>query len=127
MKIITEKQSKIEIKKSKFLGFCFVIKSEEEFKEKIAFLKKEYKDARHFVWAYRFQESGVLREKYTDDKEPSGSAGKPLLFLLQKKEAIDCAIVVVRYFGGVKLGVGGLMRAYTESAQAVLVDNLQKF
>lgn len=112
--------SRIEIKKSKFLGFCFALNSEQEVKEKIETLKKEYKDARHVIWAYRVSENGVLKEKYTEDKEPSGSAGSAILFLLQKKEALDCLLVVVRYFGGTKLGVGGLARAYTESAKLAL-------
>ncbi len=112
--------SKVEVKKSKFLGFCFVVHSELEVKEKIATLKKEYKDARHIAWAYRLQEAGVLKEKYTEDKEPAGSAGSAVLFLLQKKEAINCLLVIIRYFGGVKLGVGGLARAYTESAKLAL-------
>jgi uncharacterized YigZ family protein len=124
LKLLSEKQSKVEVKKSKFLGFSFLVTNENEVKEKTAQLKKEYKDARHIVWAYRLKESGVLREKYTDDKEPSGSAGSAILFLLQKKEAMDCLVVVIRYFGGVKLGKGGLARAYTATAQQVLEDNL---
>ncbi len=112
--------SKVEVKKSKFLGFCFVVHSESEVKENIATLKKEYKDARHIVWAYRLQVAGVFKEKYTEDKEPAGSAGSAILFLLQKKEAMNCLVVVARYFGGVKLGVGGLARAYTESAKLAL-------
>jgi uncharacterized YigZ family protein len=120
------KQGKIEEKKSKFLGFSFSVSSEEQIKRELAQLKKDFKDARHIVWAYRFQESGVLREKYTDDKEPSGSAGSAILFLLQKREIIDCLVVVIRYFGGIKLGKGGLARAYTASAQQVLENNLQE-
>ena len=120
------KQGRIEEKKSKFLGFSFSVSSEEQIKRELAQLKKDFKDARHIVWAYRFQESGVLREKYTDDKEPSGSAGSAILFLLQKREIIDCLVVVIRYFGGIKLGKGGLARAYTASAQQVLENNLQE-
>ena len=120
------KQDKLVEKKSKFLGFSFSVTSKIEIKEKLEQLKKEYKDARHVVWAYRFQENGVLREKYTDDKEPSGSAGSAILFLLQKKEAMNCLVDVIRYFGGIKLGKGGLARAYTKSANLVLENNLQK-
>lgn len=114
--------SKLEVKKSKFLGFCFVVQTETEVKEKIAELKKEYQDAKHIAWAYRLKQDGVLKEKYTDDKEPSGSAGSAILFLLQKKEELDYLVVVIRYFGGTKLGVGGLARAYTESAKLILKD-----
>ena len=120
------KQGKIEEKKSKFLGFSFSVFSEDQIKEKIAQLKKDFKDARHIVWASRFQDEGVLREKYTDDKEPSGSAGSAVLFLLQKREIIDCLVVVIRYFGGIKLGRGGLARAYVACIQQVLADNLQE-
>lgn len=111
---------KLEVKKSKFLAFSFFVSSEAEVKQYISDIKAEHSDARHFVWAYRLQEAEVLKEKYTEDKEPAGSAGSAILFLLKKKEVNNCLIVVVRYFGGVKLGVGGLARAYTESAKLAL-------
>ena len=112
--------SKLEVKKSKFLAFSFFVSSEAEVKKYIAAIKAEYSDARHFVWAYRLTEVGISKEKYTEDKEPAGSAGSAILFLLKKKEVKNCLIVVVRYFGGVKLGVGGLARAYTASTNIVL-------
>ncbi|MBT6691368.1 YigZ family protein [Candidatus Parcubacteria bacterium] len=121
-----EKQSQVEIKKSKFLGFVFCVDSIEAAKSHLDKLKKDYKDARHVVYAYRLEESGVLREKFDNNKEPGGSAGQPLLYLLQKKDIINCLIVVVRYFGGTKLGVGGLMRAYTKAGQGTLLDNLKE-
>lgn len=111
---------KLEVKKSKFLALSFFVSQEEEVKKYIADIKTKYSDARHFVWAYRLQENGIFKEKYTEDKEPVGSAGSAILFLLKKKEVNNCLIVVVRYFGGVKLGVGGLARAYTESAKLAL-------
>lgn len=111
---------KLEVKKSKFLAFSFFVSQETEVKKYISDIKAEYQDARHFVWAYRLQEDGVLKEKYTEDKEPAGSAGSAILFLLKKKEINNCLIVVVRYFGGIKLGIGGLARAYTESAKLAL-------
>src|SRR3989339_380136 len=106
--------------KAKFLAFSFFVSSEAEVKKYIAAIKAEYSDARHFVWAYRLTEVGISKEKYTEDKEPAGSAGSAILFLLKKKEVNNCLIVVVRYFGGVKLGVGGLARAYTASTNIVL-------
>jgi uncharacterized YigZ family protein len=121
-----EKQSQVEIKKSKFLGFVFYVDNIEASKGVLEKLRQEYKDARHLVYAYRLEEAGVLREKFDNDKEPGGSAGQPLLYLLQKKGVINCLLVVVRYFGGTKLGVGGLMRAYTQAGQETLVDNLQE-
>lgn len=125
-RVIESKQSLLENKKSKFLGFCFYVMSEDDVKEKLVEFRKKYKDARHIVYAYRLLESGVLREKFDNDKEPSGSAGQPILYILQKKEIINCLIIVVRYFGGIKLGVGGLMRSYTKASQDLLVDNLCK-
>ena len=116
--------SKFEVKKSKFLAFSFFVSSETEVKQYIAKIKTEHSDARHFVWAYRLEEEGVLKEKYTEDKEPSGTAGSAILFLLKKREVNNCLIVVVRYFGGIKLGVGGLARAYTASAKLAL-ENLK--
>ncbi|MDD5749622.1 MAG: YigZ family protein [Patescibacteria group bacterium] len=114
--------SEIIIKKSKFLGFCFWLDSEEVIREKIAELKKEYSDASHLVYAYRLKSGGVWREKFVNDKEPAASAGAPLLYLLQKKELENCLLVVVRYFGGIKLGVGGLIRAYTQAGQSALLS-----
>ncbi len=114
-----------ESKKSKFYSFVFLVDSEKEIKDRLQELQKKYKDARHIVYAYRMEEEGVLREKFQNDKEPTGSAGKPLLYLLQKKELNNCLLVVIRYFGGTKLGVGGLARAYTASALESLKDNIK--
>jgi len=110
----------VTIKKSKFLGWSFDAHSTDEVKDLLVSFKKEYADARHIVYAYRLKEEGILREKFDNDKEPSSSAGQPLLYLLQKKELMDKLVVVVRYFGGTKLGVGGLIRAYTQVGQEAL-------
>ena len=118
--------SEIKIKKSRFLGFAFLIEQEEDIKKILLDLNKQYKDARHIVYAYRLLDNNVLREKFDNNKEPVNSAGKPLLYLLQKKDVVNCLLVVVRYFGGTKLGVGGLVRAYTKAGQIVLEDNLTK-
>lgn len=119
-----KKQSQVNIKKSKFLGFAFCVQSEPEVKNILTELQKEYKDAKHLVYAYRFLNNGSLKERFYNDKEPTNSAGKPLLYLLQQKEVINCLLIVVRYFGGIKLGVGGLRRAYTTTGQEVLENNL---
>lgn len=121
------KQDKIielTINKSKFIGLACFVSSLEEIDTRLALLKKEFFDASHIVYAYRVIEGGQLREKFFNSKEPVGSAGKPLLYLLQKKEVMNCLLVVVRYFGGRKLGVGGLVRAYTQAGQEALADNL---
>jgi len=119
-----ELYSEIKKTKSKFLGFSFCLDSTDQAKERIEKLQQEYKDARHIVFAYRILENNIMKEKFFNDKEPVNSAGKPLLYLLQKKDIVNCLIVVVRYFGGVKLGVGGLIRAYTQAGQKTLEDNL---
>jgi uncharacterized YigZ family protein len=112
------------VKKSKFLGFAFLIKQESDIKKIVLDLNKQHKNARHVVYAYRLSDNNVLKEKFDNNKEPVNSAGKPLLYLLQKKDVINCLLVVIRYFGGTKLGVGGLVRAYTKAGQIVLENNL---
>lgn len=106
-------------KGSKFLAFAYPVGSEEEIREKLSFLKKEYHDARHFCFAWRL---GADKEQYrtNDDGEPSGSAGKPIFGQIQSRELSNVLIVVVRYFGGTLLGVGGLIRAYRSAASAAL-------
>lgn len=101
-------------KRSRFIANVFPITTEAEAIEIINKLKKEYWDARHNVYAYSLREGNICR--YSDDGEPSGTAGVPVLDVLKKRDIVDCLIVVTRYFGGVLLGTGGLVRAYTASA-----------
>lgn len=109
MKLINT--SNIEIKKSKFLGFYYAIDNQDEVKEILDNLRKEHKKAKHIAYAYvYFQTAGK-----SDDKEPSGTAGLPLYNLLIMNNLKNSLIVVVRYFGGTKLGVGPLTRAYKEA------------
>lgn len=123
-KIRGEKQSQVEAKKSRFLGFCFQVESIEQVKNILESFEGKYKGSVHTVYAYRLQEEGVLREKFDNDREPVGSAGPPLLSLLKNKQVINCLVVVVRYFGGTLLGTGGLVRAYTSAIQETLENNL---
>ncbi|MBR1627942.1 MAG: YigZ family protein [Lachnospiraceae bacterium] len=108
-------------KKSKFLGVVASVKSEEE---AVAFLeakKKQYHDARHNCSAWRIcGASGEVTSRFSDDGEPSGTAGKPMLEVLEGAGVVNAICVVTRYFGGVLLGTGGLVRAYTESAKRAL-------
>jgi uncharacterized YigZ family protein len=106
-------------KRSKFLSFAFPVENELEIKEKIAFLKKKYHDARHHAYAYIL---GADKSSYrmNDDGEPSGTAGRPIHGQLLSKELTNVLIVVVRYFGGIKLGIGGLRVAYKMAANEVL-------
>ena len=111
MKII--KNNEIIEKKSKFYGFLCECKKEEEIKEFISQLKKEHKKATHICWACRLE--NPFCERAVDDGEPSGTAGRPILSVLQKKEVKNVCVVIVRYFGGVKLGAGGLVRVYAKT------------
>lgn len=108
----------LEIKKSKFIGLYFPVKSQDEVVEILNNLKKEHKKATHICYAYRL--TSPFSEKAFDDGEPSGTAGKPILNVLQKQDKKDSLLVVVRYFGGIKLGAGGLVRAYSKTASETL-------
>ncbi|MCI5797328.1 MAG: YigZ family protein [Firmicutes bacterium] len=108
----------LEIKKSKFIGLYFPVKSQDEVVEILNNLKKEHKKATHICYAYRL--TNPFSEKAFDDGEPSGTAGKPILNVLQKQDKKDSLLVVVRYFGGIKLGAGGLVRAYSKTASETL-------
>lgn len=110
------KNNEILIKKSKFLGFLYEISNLEEIKEILNNLKKEHKKATHICYAYKV---GV-NAKYSDDGEPSGTAGKPIYNIIEKKNLNNILIVVIRYFGGIKLGAGGLFRAYSNCASELL-------
>jgi uncharacterized YigZ family protein len=104
---------------SKFLSFAYPVANEEEVKEIIGTLRKEYHDARHHCFAYRIGAEGE-HWRANDDGEPSSSAGKPILGQLLSFGVSDVLIVVVRYFGGTKLGVPGLIRAYRSAAADAL-------
>ena len=108
-----------EEKRSRFIGCARPVKSAEEAAEFIAEIRKKHSDARHNVYAYRVGENVT---GYSDDGEPKGTGGLPVLGLLQKSGITDAAVVVTRYFGGILLGTGGLVRAYTEAAQAAIGD-----
>ena len=106
-------------KSSKFLCYAFHVESEEEIAAHLEILRKRYYDATHHCYAWRLGPFGE-RFRANDDGEPSSTAGKPILGQLLSREITNCLIVVVRYFGGTKLGVPGLIAAYKESAAAVL-------
>ncbi len=105
--------------KSRFIGCIIPATSEEEVKSIIARISKQHRDANHNCYAYRI--NGIqLIEKYSDDGEPSQTAGMPMLDLLRNRELVNIVAVVTRCFGGVKLGTGGLVRAYTKTLQSAL-------
>lgn len=109
-------------KKSRFIGHAIPISSEEEAILHIEKIKKQYWDARHNCYAYVLGEHNEL-QRFSDDGEPSGTAGKPILEVLSGKEIHNTLVVVTRYFGGTLLGTGGLVRAYSEATKAGLENS----
>ena len=107
-------------KKSKFIANVFYVETVEEAEEKVKEIKKKYFDARHNCFAYSvFTKDGIVN-RFSDDGEPSGTAGGPMLNILNGKELTNLVVVVTRYFGGILLGTGGLIRAYTGATQEAL-------
>ncbi len=109
------KKETIEIKKSKFIGIAYQVDSATEVEMILKELKREHKKARHIPYAYKI---GTLAKK-SDDKEPGNTAGSPIYNIIEKKKLDHILIVVIRYFGGIKLGAGGLIRAYSSAANEV--------
>jgi len=110
----------IIINKSKFITSLYVVKTENEVKEILKEIKETYKDATHNCYAYVLDNG--TKQKASDDGEPQGTAGRPILDVLLKNELTDILAVVTRYFGGIKLGAGGLTRAYSNSIQEALLQ-----
>ena len=104
------------IKKSRFIAYYYSVSSIEEVNTILDELKKEHKKARHLPYAYKINNL----VKKSDDKEPGGTAGSPIYNIIEKKDLNNVLIVVVRYFGGIKLGAGGLLRAYSSAANNVI-------
>lgn len=112
--VLNEAEDSFIEKKSRFIGYCKPVKTEEE---ALAFIKEKktlHWDASHNVYAYIIKDTGVMR--YSDDGEPQGTAGMPVLDAMRKQEITDAVVVVTRYFGGILLGAGGLVRAYSHGA-----------
>jgi len=107
------------INKSRFIGYSAPIDSEEEALEFIEEIKTKHRDATHNVYAYCFGEDSNI-QRFSDDGEPSGTAGIPVLKVLKKEDLRNIVVVVTRYFGGIKLGSGGLIRAYTKGAKIAI-------
>ena len=120
--ILANSSSELDVKKSKFIANIIKITDEQDAKEKLNQIRKKYSDARHNCYAYIIydNETKTKIEKSSDDREPSGTAGIPMLTLLQKNNLVNVLIVVTRYFGGILLGTGGLVRAYTDSSKQAL-------
>ena len=107
-------------KKSKFIANIFYVESKEESEKIIKDINKKYHDARHNCYAYRITEENEVIEKSSDDGEPSGTAGAPMLNILSKNNLSNILVIVTRYFGGILLGTGGLVRAYSAACNKAL-------
>ena len=118
--ILNDESAEIIEKKSKFIANLIHVESIEEAENSIKEIKKRYHDAKHNCIAYRVIEDGKIVERSSDDGEPSGTAGAPMLNLLQKNNLCNVLVIVTRYFGGILLGTGGLVRAYSDVTQSVI-------
>lgn len=115
-----EAEAIIVEKKSKFIANIFYVESEEEAEEVINNIRKKYHDARHNCFAYRIKGENGITQKQSDDGEPSGTAGTPMLNILEKRELVNVIVIVTRYFGGILLGTGGLAKAYSDATKKAL-------
>lgn len=116
-------QFELEIKKSRFIAWADKVSDREQAMAFLAKARAEYPDARHHCWAYQIgNPKSPVNAGMSDDGEPSGTAGKPILNVLQHKDIGDIMVIVIRYFGGVKLGAGGLVRAYSGACEKVVSE-----
>ena len=109
-------ESKFTIKGSKFLGFAYPVDKQEEIDEILTVIRKKYYDATHHCYAWQLGSGKEMTFRYNDDGEPSGTAGKPIYGAIQRLDLTNVLIVSIRYYGGTKLGTGGLIKAYGQSA-----------
>ena len=116
-------EAQIEIKNSRFIGRIFIVCSEEEAFSKLDEVKNAFSNATHNCWAYRIDLDGQTAYRFDDEGEPSGTAGKPILESLTEKNVVDALLVVTRFFGGIKLGMGGLSRAYRACARETIAKS----
>jgi len=117
-RIVREGRGEVEDRGSRFVAWAFPVADEDAFRRRLEAVRAEYPKARHHCWAFRI--GG--RHRFSDDGEPGGTAGNPMLRALEAAGVDDAAVVCVRWFGGVKLGTGGLARAYGGAARAALAD-----
>lgn len=110
-------------KKSRFIANLIYVENEEQALDKIKEIKKKYYDARHNCFAYRVMDKESIIQRSSDDGEPSGTAGAPMLNILEKNNIVNVLVIVTRYFGGILLGTGGLVKAYSEATLKGLENN----
>ncbi len=118
--ILQDSCSEIEEKKSRFIANIFYVKDLEEVEQRLKEVRAKYFDASHHCYAFRVEQENMIKEKQSDDGEPAGTAGLPMLNILQKNELVNVLVIVTRYFGGTLLGTGGLVRAYSLAVQKAL-------
>lgn len=116
-------EAEIVEKKSKFIANLYYVSSLKEANEKLKDIKKKYFDARHNCYAYRIINEENIIEKSSDDGEPSGTAGAPMLNILNKMELVNVIVIVTRYFGGILLGTGGLVKAYSDATKKAIENS----
>ena len=124
-KTILEKNTTAEIieKKSRFIANLFYVETPQEAEDKIKQVKKKYYDAKHNCFAYITLNGNEIQKKCSDDGEPSGTAGAPMLEILEKQSIYNVVVIVTRYFGGILLGTGGLVRAYSDSLKEAIKES----
>lgn len=128
--LIPSEDSSIEFseKKSRFIAHCQHVSSETDFKRFLQTVKRQYPDARHHCYGFRIGPMSSALRGFSDDGEPNGTAGMPILNVIDHSDFSDIAIIVVRYFGGIKLGTGGLTRAYSKACKMALENQpFQRF
>ena len=125
--LISEEQSELIVNKSKFIGYSVIANSREGFLDKVRVIKINNPSASHAVYGLRIKKN-TIEPHFSDDGEPSGTGGRPLISILESKKIINGGLVVVRYYGGINLGMGGLARAYSQAgSKAILASRLDNF
>lgn len=118
--VLKSETAEVLEKKSRFISYVYHVEDEENIEKLIKEMRRKYHDARHICFAWRIIKDGQVIERASDDGEPSGTAGAPMLSILKKENLCNILILVIRYFGGILLGTGGLVRAYSEATQKVI-------
>ncbi len=118
--VVDGPEIELRVKGSRFLGQVLRVSSEEQAAQSLGLIRRRHHSATHHCWAFRLAPPGVSRERFDDDGEPSSSAGPPILGAIRRAELYGLLVVVTRYFGGTKLGTGGLMRAYGAAAREAI-------
>ena len=125
--LASEEQSELIVNKSKFIGYSVIVNSREDFLGRLREIKTINSSASHAVYGLRIKKN-TIEPYFSDDGEPSGTGGRPLISILESKKIINCGLVVVRYYSGINLGMGGLARAYSQAGlRAILASKLNNF